>query len=295
MKVAHTVGGGDTAPNRHPRSWPGGRPGRRASAAPGSIAAVPARTRPSRQTPRPRRHRSPQSSRSARRQPARRSGAGDAPSRSAKHELAGSSARMADERHAPGSRSVRHRPDTRPSRSAEPCTSPLARESRVRCSPERKRPRSACERRTLRTRAGSAAARVGIGGAQLRSGPRPLRQHGSREFEDGLEVDIAQRRGELRPRVGVQRELRLEPDEVLDRGEGPDVRPSKEELPRERHAVERPVGQDVDAHRADSGRERLRPLTQLDKWSEVVYSGSKWEIYLDLNHVLRRIRTHHRR
>ena len=56
MKVAHTVGGGDTAPDRHPRSWPGGRPGRRASAAPGSIAAVPARTRPSRQTPRPRRH-----------------------------------------------------------------------------------------------------------------------------------------------------------------------------------------------------------------------------------------------
>ena len=56
MRVAHTVGGGDTAPDRHPRSWPGGRPGRRASAAPGSIAAVPARTRPSRQTPRPRRH-----------------------------------------------------------------------------------------------------------------------------------------------------------------------------------------------------------------------------------------------
>ena len=56
MKVAHTVGGDDTAPDRHPRSWPGGRPGRRASAAPGSIAAVPARTRPSRQTPRPRRH-----------------------------------------------------------------------------------------------------------------------------------------------------------------------------------------------------------------------------------------------
>jgi len=56
VKVAHTVGGGDTAPDRHPRSWPGGRPGRRASAAPGSIAAVPARTRPSRQTPRPRRH-----------------------------------------------------------------------------------------------------------------------------------------------------------------------------------------------------------------------------------------------
>ena len=80
---------------------------------------------------------------------------------------------------------------------------------------------------------------------------------------DAHDLAIEEQRGQVvglealesrpQPEVGVQRQLRLQADEVLDGVEDRHVVPLEQQLPVERRPVQRPVAQHVD-HPVDAAR-----------------------------------------